>query len=507
MLQHWLDAMNLELDALVSTSTWEICSLPDGKHAIGCKWVYKIKYKSDGSIERYKARLVAKGYTQQEGVDYLDTFSPVAKLTSVRLMLALATIHNWSINQMDVTNAFLHGDLDEEIYMSLPQGYTPRQGECLPKKPVCRLIKSLYGLKQASRQWFHKFSSVLLQHGFLQSLFDPTLFVRLDSEGFLALLVYVDDIMLISNKDSAVLSIKQLLAKEFKIKDLGQLRYFLGLEVARAQAGISVSQRKYTLELLEEFGFLGCKPLATPMELGLKLNQEIGDLLPDPSYYRKLIGKLVYLTFTRPDICFAVNKLSQYVNAPRQPHLNAAHWILRYLKNDPGQGVFYSANSTLTLRGFADADWSNCPETSRSISGYCVFLGDSLISWKSKKHDIVSRSSAEAEYRSMANATCELIWLNSMLEDLHVPLADTIVLYCDNEAALHIAKNSVYHERTKHFERDIHVVRERVAMGFLKTLHINTEHQLADVLTKPLTALQFNYLLSKIGLHHLYSPS
>ncbi|KAG7549162.1 Retrotransposon Copia-like N-terminal [Arabidopsis thaliana x Arabidopsis arenosa] len=507
LLQHWLDAMNLELDALVSTSTWEICSLPDGKHAIGCKWVYKIKYKSDGSIERYKARLVAKGYTQQEGVDYLDTFSPVAKLTSVRLMLALAAIHNWSINQMDVTNAFLHGDLDEEIYMSLPQGYTPRQGECLPKKPVCRLIKSLYGLKQASRQWFHKFSGVLLQHGFLQSLFDPTLFVRLDSEGFLALLVYVDDIMLISNKDSAVLSIKQLLAKEFKIKDLGQLRYFLGLEVARAQAGISVSQRKYTLELLEEFGFLGCKPLATPMELGLKLNQETGDLLPDPSYYRKLIGKLVYLTVTRPDICFAVNKLSQYVNAPRQPHLNAAHRILRYLKNDPGQGVFYSANSTLTLRGFADADWSNCPETSRSISGYCVFLGDSLISWKSKKQDIVSRSSAEAEYRSMANATCELIWLNSMLEDLHVPLADTIVLYCDNEAALHIAKNSVYHERTKHFERDIHVVRERVAMGFLKTLHINTEHQLADILTKPLTALQFNYLLSKMGLHHLYSPS
>ncbi|KAG7578260.1 Retrotransposon Copia-like N-terminal [Arabidopsis thaliana x Arabidopsis arenosa] len=507
LLQKWLDAMNVELDALVSTSTWEICSLPDGKHAIGCKWVYKIKYKSDGTIERYKARLVAKGYTQQEGIDYIDTFSPVAKLTTVRLMLALSAIHNWIIDQMDVTNAFLHGDLDEEIYMSLPQGYSPRQGEQLPPRPVCRLIKSLYGLKQASRQWFHKFSSVLLQHGFIQSFFDPTLFVRCTSEAFLALLVYVDDIMLVSNKDTAITEIKCLLAKEFKIKDLGKLRYFLGLEVARAKEGISVSQRKYTLELLEEFGFLGCKPVPTPMELGLKLNDETGLLLSDPSHYRKLIGKLVYLTVTRPDICFAVNKLSQYLHAPREPHLVAAHRILRYLKNDPGQGVFYSATSSLSLRGFADADWSNCPETSRSISGFCIFLGDSLISWKSKKQDIVSRSSCEAEYRSMANATCELIWINSLLEDLHVPLVDTIVLYCDNEAAIQIAKNSVYHERTKHVQRDMHVVRERVASGFLKTLHVNSEHQLADLLTKPLTAIQFKYLLSKMGLHHLYSSS
>ncbi|KAG7594381.1 Retrotransposon Copia-like N-terminal [Arabidopsis thaliana x Arabidopsis arenosa] len=482
LLQQWLDAMNLELDAL-------------------------IKYKSDGSIERYKARLVAKGYTQQEGVDYIDTFSPVAKLSSVRLMLALSAIHNWSINQMDVTNAFLHGDLEEEIYMHLPQGYTPRQGEILPEKPVCRLVKSLYGLKQASRQWFHKFSGVLLQNGFIQSFFDPKMFVRVTSDCFLALLVYVDDIMLVSNKDSAILDIKQLLATEFKIKDLGQLRYFLGLEVARSKEGISVSQRKYALELLEEFGFLGCKPVPTPMELNLKLSQDTGDLLSDPSYYRKLIGKLVYLTVTRPDICFAVNKLSQYMSNPRAPHLATAHRILRHLKNDPGQGVFYPVTSSLTLRAYADADWSNCPESSRSISGYCVFLGDSLISWKSKKQDVVSRSSDEAEYRSMANATCELIWINSLLEDLQVPLNDTIVFYCDNEAALHIAKNSVYHEMTKHITRDVHVVRERVASGFLKTLHIGSEYQIADLLTKPLTALQFNHLLSKMGLHHLYSPS
>jgi len=404
LLQKWLDAMNVELDALVSTSTREICSLHDGKRAIGCKWVFKIKYKSDGTIERYKARLVANGYTQQEGVDYIDTFSPIAKLTSVRLILALAAIHNWSISQMDVTNAFLHGDFEEEIYMQLPQGYTPRKGELLPKRPVCRLVKSLYGLKQASRQWFHKFSGVLIQNGFMQSLFDPTLFVRVREDTFLALLVYVDDIMLVSNKDSAVIEVKQILAKEFKLKDLGQKRYFLGLEIARSKEGISISQRKYALELLEEFGFLGCKPVPTPMELNLKLSQEDGALLLDASHYRKLIGRLVYLTVTRPDICFAVNKLNQYMSAPREPHLMAARRILRYLKNDPGQGVFYPASSTLTFRAFADADWSNCPESSISISIVCVFLGDSLISWKSKKQDAVSRSLAEAEYRSMASA-------------------------------------------------------------------------------------------------------
>ncbi|CAA7030657.1 unnamed protein product [Microthlaspi erraticum] len=475
-VQHWLDAMNLELDALVSTKTWVIYSLPEDKHAIGCKWVFKLKYKSDGSFERHKARLVAKGYTQQEGVDLIDTFSPVANLKTVRVLLALIAIHGWS-------------------------------GESLPEKPVCRLVKSLYGLKQASRQWFHIFSGVLLAYGFTQSYADPTLFVKQTEESFLALLVYVDDILLVSNVDEVVVDLKRLLAKEFKIKDLGTMRYFLGLEIARAKAGISVSQRKYTLELLEEFGFLGCKPAPTPMEINIKLGQDDGELLSDPSHYRKLMGKLIYLTVTRPDISFAVNKLSQYNSPPREPHLEAAHRILRYLKNDAGQGLFYSAQSSLTVRAFADSDGGTCPDTRRSVTGYCVFLGDSLVTWKSKKQDVVSRSTAESEYRAMANATCELLWLNSLLEDLKIKLDDTIVLYYDNEAALHIAKNSVYHERTKHIERDCHVVRERVASGFMKTLHVSSQHQLADLLTKPLTALQFNHLLSKMGIHHLYSPS
>ena len=222
-------------------------------------------------MERYKARLVAKGYTQQEGIDFLDTFSPVAKLVTVKLLLSLAAIFRWTLTQLDVTNAFLHGDLTEEVYMSIPPGYHCRKGENFPPNAVCRLRKSIYGLRQASRQWFSKFSNALLETGFIQSANDHSLFIKRQCSIFLALLVYVDDIIIASNNDAAVSELKQALSKRFKMRDLGPLKYFLGLEVARTTAGISVCQRKYALELLSETGYLGCKPTSIPMEPNLKL--------------------------------------------------------------------------------------------------------------------------------------------------------------------------------------------------------------------------------------------
>ena len=505
-IPEWRAAMDCELEALEENKTWSIVSLPIGKHLVGCKWVYKIKHKANGTIERYKARLVAKGYTQREGIDYVDTFSPVAKLVTVKLLLAIAAVKGWHLSQLDVNNAFLHGDLNEEVYMKLPPGYN-RKGESLPSNAVCLLHKSLYGLKQASRQWFSKFSTAIMGLGFSQSPSDHSLFIKNVDGLFIALLVYVDDVIIASNNQGAIADLKSELNKLFKLKDLGDVKYFLGLEIAKSSTGICVSQRKYVLDLLSDFGYLGCKAASTPMEANVKLSMDEGVDLPDVSLYRRLLGKLLYLTLTRPDISYAVGRLSQFISRPKLPHLHAAQRILRYLKGNPGMGLFFPSNSELRLMAYTDSDWARCPDSRRSVTGFCVFLGNSLVSWKSKKQHIVSRSSAEAEYRAMANTSCEITWLLALLKDFGIDHSAPALLFCDNQSALHIAENPVFHERTKHIEIDCHLVRDKVQSGVLKPMFVSTEHQLADVLTKALHPSSFKLLIGKMGLKNIFSPS
>jgi hypothetical protein len=502
----WREAMQAELQALETNNTWILTSLPLGKQAIGCKWVYKVKLQSDGTLERYKARLVAKGYNQQEGLDYSETFSPVAKFTTVRLLLAIAAAKGWSLTQLDVNNAFLHGELNEEVFMALPPGFASK-GENSSTQQVCKLQKSLYGLKQASRQWFAKFSSTIVKQGFIQSHSDYSLFTRTQGSSFIALLVYVDDILLASNDPQSVKALKDSLHNEFKLKDLGNLKFFLGLEVARSTKGISLCQRKYALDILTDSGMLGSKPVATPMEQNLKLSASDGIFLSDPSVYRRLVGRLLYLTVTRPDISYSVQKLSQFMSKPTTLHLTAAHRVIRYIKGTPGQGLFFPCSNDLQLKGFSDSDWASCPDTRRSVTGYCTFLGNSLVSWKSKKQHTVSRSSAEAEYRAMAASVCELMWLIPLLKDLQIDHSQEALLFSDSKAALHIAANPVYHERTKHIELDCHLIREKIQNGLIRTLHVRSENQLADLMTKALGTQQFKYLVDKIGVHNIYAPS
>jgi hypothetical protein len=299
---------------------------------------------------------------------------------------------------------------------------------------VCWLNKSLYGLKQTSRQWFSKFSSTLLLHGFTQSKSDYSLFTKSRGSSFMALLVYVDDIVLANNYSHAIIDLIAFLNSQFKLKDLGHLKFFLGLEIAKTADGISLCQRKCALNIFSDASQLAAKPSKFPMDSNAKFSTQEGDLLDDPKSYQRLIGRLLYLTITWLDSTYSVHTLSQFIQAPRKSHMDAAIRILCYLKVAPGQGLFFPASSTCHLKAFCDSDWAGCPDTYRSISGFCIFMGDSLISWKSKNQPMVSRSFAEAEYRS--NSHCELTWLFHLLHDFQIPHPQAALLFCEGKAAL-----------------------------------------------------------------------
>ena len=462
----WKAAVDEEVRALAKNGTWEITDLPRGKKPVGCKWIFTVKYKEDDNVDRYKARLVAKGFTQSYGIDYQETFAPVAKLNTVRVLLSLAANLDWSLHQLDVKNAFLNGDLEEEVYMDIPAGLETTSNF----NKVCRLRKSLYGLKQSPRAWFERFTKVVKGYGFVQCQSDHTMFVKHFPEGKMAIIIiYVDDIILTGNHEEKIDLLKKLLTKEFEIKDLGNLKYFLGMEIARSKKGIAVSQRKYVLDLLNETGMLGCKPAETPMDSTVKLDESDGSPPVDKGRYQRLVGKLIYLSHTRPDIGFSVSMVSKFMNNPTEKHMTAVTRILRYLKMTPGKGLFFQRTTKKEIEIFSDADWAGSVTDRRSTSGYCSFVWGNLVTWRSKKQSVVARSSAEAEFRAMAQGICEGIWLNRLLEELRVPLKHPIVLYCDNQAAISIAKNPVHHDRTKHVEIDRHFIKEKLKKGFSKS--------------------------------------
>jgi len=496
----WQKAMSDELQALSKTQTWDFVALPPGKTPIGCKWVYKIKTRSDGTIERYKARLVAKGFTQEYGIDYEETFAPVARLTSVRSLIAIAASKHWTLSQMDVKNAFLNGDLTEEVYMHPPPGIES------PPNTVCRLRRALYGLKQAPRAWFSKFSSTMAQFGFSSSPHDSALFLRKTAQGITLLLLYVDDMIITGDDLTCISELKQFLSSHFEMKDLGSLSYFLGLEISSDSSGYYLTQARYASDLLSRAGLTDSKTAPTPLEYNTRLTPMEGSPLSDATLYRQLVGSLVYLTVTRPDIAQAVHIVSQFLSAPRSTHYAAVLRILRYVKGTLFYGLHYSASSPLELRAFSDADWAGDPTDRRSTTGYCFFLGDSLISWRSKKQRIVSRSSTEAEYRALADTSQELLWLRWLLADMGVVHTSATTLYCDNRSAIQIAHNDVFHDRTKHIEIDCHFIRHHVASGTIHLQSVSSAAQTADIFTKTHLPHRFHDLLSKLNLVSFQPP-
>ncbi|GJU03398.1 putative RNA-directed DNA polymerase [Tanacetum coccineum] len=436
--------MRKEIHALEQNGTWTLEQLTKGKKAIDLKWVYKIKFKPNGEVERYKARLVAKGFTQREGVDYHDTFEPVAKLVTLRTLLAIAVKRRWGIKQLDVNNAFLHGDLEEEVYMRITQRFLTKD-----ETRVCKLKRLIYDLKQASRNWYHKFTKSLVGLGYKQSKANHSLFIYKNGDIYVASLIYVDDVILVGNDTKWIERTKTHLDKEFSIKDLGSLKYFLGIEVARTSEGLVLSQHKYTLDILQDSGLQGCRPSSFPMEPNLKLDNGEEEEKIDASRYRRLVGRLLYLQVTRLDTAYSTTV---------------------------GQGILLANTTKTELVAYCDADW----------------LG------------FVSRSLAEAEYRSIATAVSEIMWVRWLLKELDVVVVGPTPLFYDNQAAKHIANNPVFHERTKHVEMDCFFVRERVERKEIVPIHINSRQQISDLLTKPLGSHPLQTLLVKLGIQNLY---
>ncbi|GJV50027.1 putative RNA-directed DNA polymerase [Tanacetum coccineum] len=429
--ENWVNAMNEEMEALNRNQTWTLTDLPAGRKPIGCKWVYKIKYKSNGEIERYKARLVAKGYSQREGIDYEETFSPIVKMVIVRCLIALAVKNGWNLYQLDVNNAFLYGSIEEDVYTTLPPGYFSKS-----ETKVCKLVKSLYGLKQAPRKWNEKLMTVLSEIEFIQIQSEHYLFIKSKGNLFVAF-------------------------SKFQIKDLGKLKYFLGIEVLDENNCIFLSQRKYCLELLQEFGMLGCKPVSIPMEA------------------------------------------NHCMHAPLKSNLKDALNVLRYLKGSPGKGIKYTSDLTTSdssgkILGYTDADWAKWLITKKSVSTYCLFFNNCLIFWKSKKQATLSKSSTEYEYRAMGSTTCEIMWIIKILKDLKINVTLPVPLFCDNKSAIQIANNPVFLERTKHFEVDVHFIREKIAKGIVKTYKIESSNQTADIFTKHLPVSQHQKLSKQL---------
>ena len=319
--------------------------------------------------------------------------------------------------------------------------------------------------------------------------------------------MYVDDIVITGDDLEEIRRLKQTLSSEFEVKDLGSLRYFLGMEVARSEKGISVSQRKYTLDLLKETGMLGCKPVDTPMDANVKLLARTNEAATDKERFQQLVGKLIYLTHTRPDIGFAVSMVSRFMSNPSETHMDAVMRILQYLKSAPGTGLSFKKRRSRGVEVFTDADWAGYVPDRRSTSGMCTYVWGNLVTWRSKKQSVVSRSSAEAELRSLASGVCEGIWLKRVLDDLKIIIEGPIKLFCDNQAALSIAKNPVHHDRTKHIEIDRYFISEKIEEKIIDMEYIPSGHQLADILTKALPRATFSELCSKLDLLNIYSQA
>ncbi|PKU70283.1 Retrovirus-related Pol polyprotein from transposon TNT 1-94 [Dendrobium catenatum] len=487
--------MSAEFMALQQQGTWSLIPPPPNKIVIGSKWIFKLKTKPNGQIDRYKARLVAQGFKQEFGINFNETFSPVAKLPTIRILLLLALHRNWATLQFDISNAFLHGDLPEEVFMKQPPGFVDSQHPDY----VCKLHKSLYGLRQAPRQWFNKLTQSLLQFGFTFSKADPSLLIFTKSHIQLYLLLYVDDLLLTGNDATTIDSLLLMLRSQFSLKQLGSVETFLGIQVHRSSSAVTLHQSKYAADILSAAGFTNSKPVPTPSVVKSTKHLPAAPAFSDPQLYRRLVGSLNYLTITRPDIAFVVNVVCQHMHNPSTSDFLDLKRILRYVQGTLNFGLPLIPGN-LQLTTYVDADWAADSLDRKSISGFCSFLGSTLVSWSVKKQTTVAKSSTEAEYRALSSATSDILWLRRLLAEFGIPQTGATTIYCDSASAIALAHNPVFHARTKHIEIDYHFISHHILQGDIAVQHLHSLDQTADILTKPLSPTRFQLLRDKLTI-------
>ena len=492
----WIDACKEEISSIESNNTWMLVDLPKGFKPIGLKWVFKVKRNADGSVNKYKARLVAKGYVQKHGIDYDEVFAPVARVETIRLVIALAASKGWEIHHLDVKTAFLHGELKEEVYVTQPEGFEVKGKE----GKVYKLRKALYGLKQAPRAWSVKLNQILRGFSFQRCTKEPSLYRREDKAGYLLVCVYVDDLLVTGSNLQSIALFKREMASTFEMSDLGRLTYYLGIEVHQHKEGITLVQDRYACKILEETGMSTCNLVHTPMDINVKLSKATQETAINERDYRRSIGCLRYLLHTRPDLSYSVGVLSRYMQKPKEVHGAALKQVLRYLRGTTSLGLHFKRSTRRELIGYSDASHNVDDDDGKSTTGHVFYLDEAPVTWCSQKQEIVALSSCEAEFMAATEAAKQAIWLQELFSEMVGEACVKITIRVDNKSAIALTKNPVFHGRSKHIHRRFHFIRECVENEQVEVEHVPGNEQRADILTKSLGRIKFKEMRSLIGI-------
>lgn len=490
--QRWISAAEEEMKSLNEHQVWELTDLPPDKRAITCKWVFKCKLDEEGRIHNYKARLVTRGFSQCYGKDYDETFTPVVKHETIRILLGIAANKGLHVRHLDVKSAYLNSDLEEEIFLEQPPGFQKHGQE----SKVLKLHKSIYGLKQSARAWNKKATEALAQIGFIQGKADQCLYTRKEKNGTTTyVLLYVDDILVAGTSTKSTKEVGKNLQKYFKVKDLGNVKHYLGMQIEQEEDGsFLISQKMKITKILEEYGLLEPRPVATPMETGfLKTDKDCSTKLPNNSQYRQAIGSLLYIAMvSRPDIAMAVGNLCRYVEEPTEREWKAVKRVIRYLASTIDKKLRLSSNDKLKLECFVDSDWAGDKNDRKSTSDYVFRLG---------KQTSVAMSSSEAEYIAASHASKELLWCRQLLKDMNISAHDPIIINEDNQGCICLIESDRNGARTKHIDVSYHHIRDLREKRIIEMRYCSSDDMLADLLTKPLAKERFLKLISLIGIY------